>query len=732
MAMLAETRQRKRYLLTPRGKPLYDDDSLFGTKMLKKMGWSKGKGLGANQNGCKDFVRVRMRNNFEGLGYENRDDHWTQHEQDFSGFLKTLIADNDEVKESGPNDDEVPRVGFGFDVATKIPTAVKLKDEISGISIEEKSKMSKARVHYRKFTKGKDIAQYSEKDLANIFGKKVVETEQDNGVYELLTQINWPQAEKKATTNCDEVKAVKSNFAGVQTVSTGLSVTDYFKQKMEAMKSKQKQQNNGNFEKAQEEIVEDCEAVKSKKKIKKRKQLELHHKVETNDNLEDTIVVQEKDKEEKHKRKKLDTEATELSMQAEPAFEYNNEKKRKKRNALEAVENPQKENAQKPKKEKKCKKGAIESSDVISPAREQNDLDAEERRKKSKKDKRNKVPLDNEFVKPKHDENKNETRVKEDSMKGDKEQSNKSDVCSEDKLKESFVAQQSSKVNKSKKSGVVRAAETSQRTSTNNESVEEYNQKEPKKKKKQFNKEDDEQKFDASDVVAADQVEDNLGAQAKKTIPAQVQSQEIYQNYDIHASQALKTKRKKDKKPTTNDEINLVTENAAGVACIDDADDIKPTAIEQKNDKNASSNSKSSKQKTSKDVGEATTSTKMLTLDELNATYNSYNVYTISSFCAEKFRNVDLESFKGATLSHLPGYSHNATDLQLKIEIMPNDERRITDLWNCRLNKYQQANPKAVFYQYQRNMVNAYKAKEKRLPRLHMKMFKRKRIFQSL
>ncbi|XP_054739894.1 ankyrin repeat domain-containing protein 11 isoform X1 [Anastrepha obliqua] len=681
MAMLAEPRQRKRYNLTPRGKALYEDDSRFGTKMLEKMGWSKGKGLGPNESGNKDFVRVRMRNTLEGLGFEDRDDHWTQHEQDFSGLLKSLNGDNDVSEKAGgdkesASDEEAPRVGFGFTPEPKKPKVEKLKDKISGVSLEEKSKLSKARVHYRKFTKGKDIAQYSEKDLANIFGKKVVEAVQTDGSSTELTAITTKgKTYEKEESDWAEEKEVKPNFGGVQTISTGLSVSEYFKRKMEAMKSKQIKTDTENNEQKDVESLEELPErnsveIKTKEKKRKRDEKALESEIKSTEaeygNETDGAVKLELKKEKKVKNK-LISGSTDLESNA-PVGDA----------IVQASDIEYK-------KDKKKKRKQIESVDL--PVAEQK-VDSElPKKKRSKKfEEEQQINNEDEVIVDKEAPKKSKSKKSKDAQP----QVN-SDAIAIESAGEILTTETLEKKKKHKNAKDVETPLLLEKP------IDEIVLKKSKKSKNT-------QKLSADTKTDAN-------------LPERTDSPENVSQQTTESSITISRKKsKKQKKGEKNDQVNVAD---GGLKNHGAPDGQKPYL---------------------EDVS-AEISLQTLTLDELIAKCNSLNVYTISSFCAEKFRNVALDEFKGSTIAQLPGYSYTDKDLQLNIINLPSDEKRIVQLWNCSINKYQEANPRAIFGKYKKNVVsvlykgknkNGQKQERKRIPRFYTKSLKRKSVFQSI
>lgn len=202
--------------------------------MLEKMGWSKGKGLGANLDGSLNFIKVAHKDNQKGMGFKDRDDQWTQHEDNFNALLKSFETETGGGGSSDCKDDAEDssgessgRVGFGFKSAEPKPTK---ESVFSGMSLEEQSKKSRSRVHYKKFTRGKDMALYSEQDLANIFGKRSLGDKNAYAAQAEEETISKEQVEETQTLT-------EEKTFGVTVIKTGLSVTDYFKAKMDAMRA---------------------------------------------------------------------------------------------------------------------------------------------------------------------------------------------------------------------------------------------------------------------------------------------------------------------------------------------------------------------------------------------------------------------------------------------------------------------------------------------------------------
>ncbi|XP_021342483.1 PIN2/TERF1-interacting telomerase inhibitor 1-like isoform X2 [Mizuhopecten yessoensis] len=200
MSMLAGPRRKQKLSADPRGNAWSKDESKFGHKLLEKFGWSKGKGLGANEDGKVDHVKISMKNDTRGVGCSrNHEDNWIAHQDDFNDLLSSL---NQDTPEKDTNDE-------------------KESDKVTGL--EKKSKASRSRVHYQKFTKGKDLSSRSREDMACIFGRRKIKQEAD------LT----PSSEDDDSSSDSQSKTQH----GVITVRSTDSVQDYFAKKMAERKA---------------------------------------------------------------------------------------------------------------------------------------------------------------------------------------------------------------------------------------------------------------------------------------------------------------------------------------------------------------------------------------------------------------------------------------------------------------------------------------------------------------
>ncbi|XP_062891671.1 PIN2/TERF1-interacting telomerase inhibitor 1 [Mobula hypostoma] len=241
MAMLAEPRRKQKWSVDPRNNNWKNDESRFGLKMLEKMGWSKGKGLGAHEQGETENIKVQIKNNKMGLGAtQNHEDDWIAHQDEFNELLSKL---NDCHGQNGSSVAENKTI----------------------FSLEAKSKSSKKRVHYQKYTKGKDLSSRSATDLACVFGKrfKQIKGLGDDKRTEDNANISAPK-----TADDSELK-VETN-----TVTSSLTMQEYFASRMAQRKNCKMVQEIEQATDAQELVGHEMlsnEEVRIKSKKKKRK-----------------------------------------------------------------------------------------------------------------------------------------------------------------------------------------------------------------------------------------------------------------------------------------------------------------------------------------------------------------------------------------------------------------------------------------------------------------------------
>lgn len=378
--MLAEPRRKQKWSVDPRNSAWSNDDSKFGQKMLERMGWSKGKGLGRSEQGSTEHIKVKVKNNSYGLGTSvSHEDNWIAHQDDFNELLAQLNNCHGQS-----NNTEPP------------------PEEQKGFSLEEKSKTSKKRVHYMKFTKGKDLSSRSETDLNCIFGKRTKSaTEQDQE-----SNSSDSQGEKETTTTAPTELDTESI---TKTVTSTLTMQEYFAQRMAQLKKARGQAQStetNDISGPSEEpspihsTDENAEEPKKKKKKKKAKKAEDETEV-VEANCEAPIIVEDDEEQEPLKKKKKkkrkaeenegalnencsSTSGVEQDCEEVPPSKKKKLKKHKKETELLDGLNGLTEDQSEVVHKKKKKKSREEVHDVVEEDKE------ELVEKKSKKDKKKK------------------------------------------------------------------------------------------------------------------------------------------------------------------------------------------------------------------------------------------------------------------------------------------------------------------------------------------------------
>ncbi|XP_036406305.1 PIN2/TERF1-interacting telomerase inhibitor 1 [Megalops cyprinoides] len=381
MAMLAEPRRKQKWSVDPRNSAWSKDESKFGQKMLERMGWSKGKGLGKSEQGATEHIKVKVKNNSLGLGNTaNYEDNWIAHQDDFNQLLAELNNCH------GQSD----------------PTA----EQKQSFSLEEKSKTSKKRVHYMKFTKGKDLSNRSETDLACIFGKRTKKSkdQEESG----SSQESQEESEKG---EAEEVTPDPEAEAAINTVTSTLTMQEYFAQRMAQLKGRQASAaTTETREDAPNTTLDACGhardtlalgKAKSKKKKKKKEREEEAQMEESADPHTDKPEAQEESNtgRKKKKRKHADREMEREDCAISCAVELCGNQDQVPEDAVS--------HAHRKKKAKRCSEEETQNSDA---AAEEETADAEssdkKRRRKKKKNREEGEPLVEEEKKCKKDKKK--------------------------------------------------------------------------------------------------------------------------------------------------------------------------------------------------------------------------------------------------------------------------------------------------------------------------------------
>ena len=239
------------------------DKSSFGHRMLAKMGWEEGKGLGKNKQGTVNNLRAVKRAESLGIGATtdlHGDEGFHVTKNNFLGVLERLKQEHDTGK-----------------MDKKKKKKRKKKDSEGLILAQNRVNAG----HARKMRESKDLSKKSKEDMAAIFGMKVDAYTANSSVWGKLKQAQstTPSVQEQVVRNDDDIKKTLMEQEDTHIISTDPSPvssdTDIIKQDKEEQtkklkkESKKKKKSKKSDKSNQDETT--SETKKDKKKKKKRK-----------------------------------------------------------------------------------------------------------------------------------------------------------------------------------------------------------------------------------------------------------------------------------------------------------------------------------------------------------------------------------------------------------------------------------------------------------------------------
>lgn len=293
--------------------------SRFAQKELKKFGWKEGSGLGKNENGMKEAIKVKIKNDSHGVGHNRGDEftfHWWDHV--FNKAASSIVVES-----------------------TQEGVSVKAAKESVGVSTKKARTYDNKAMLYGQFVKGATLDNNQEV-------KSEGEEEDASEVTEYLEedrQTLQKLPDEEILKICGGMTAHKGARHGLKLNGKLERIQEQERLLME--KWKKQKGSNSEMDKSErsslsaktdtttenEDVNREC--VKTKKKKKKRDKLEDAEKISQNQSpdCDDSQEIQN-DKSDVKKEKKRKRKNIELGHETDIDHETKRTKKKKKRDRV--------------------------------------------------------------------------------------------------------------------------------------------------------------------------------------------------------------------------------------------------------------------------------------------------------------------------------------------------------------------------------------------------------------